>query len=106
MTAIKLASRMRLKAGCLDEYRRRHDALWPDLAALLRDVGIRDYSIHHDPADGALFAVMWCDTPERLAELPDHPVMRRWWAAMASLMAVNADLSPQALPLDTVFHLI
>jgi len=101
----KIASRMRLKPGCLAEYRRRHDLLWPELAALLKESGVEDYSIHHDPKDDALFAVMWCTAPERLATLPDHPVMRRWWAHMAPLMDTNADLSPINTPIETVFHL-
>lgn len=101
----KIATRMTLKPGHLDEYRRRHDALWPELAALLRETGIEDYSIHHDPQTNALFAVMWCRTPERLDALPDHPVMRRWWATMAPLMDTHPDGSPVSTPLETVFHL-
>jgi len=101
----KIAPRMRLKPGRLDEYRRRHDALWPELAELLKSCGISDYSIHHDPETNALFAVMWCATPERLDDLPAHPVMRRWWEAMAPLMEVNPDKSPVSVPLDTLFHL-
>lgn len=101
----KIATRMRLKPGQLEEYRRRHDALWPELADLLKSIGISDYSIHHDPETNALFAVMWCETPERLDDLPAHPVMRRWWDAMAPLMEVNTDKSPVSIPLDTVFHL-
>ena len=32
----KYAFRMRLHPGQEDEYKRRHDATWPELAALLR----------------------------------------------------------------------
>lgn len=102
----KIATRMQLKPGQLDEYRRRHDALWPELEALLREAGIEDYSIHHDPDTNALFAVMWCRTPERLDALPDHPVMRRWWAFMAPLMETHPDQAPVSRPLETVFHLV
>lgn len=101
----KIASKMRLKPGQIDEYRRRHEQIWPELAQLLRDTGIEDYSIHYDPETGILFAVMWCRTPEKLATLPSHPVMRRWWAHMAPLMATNADQSPVNTQLETVFHL-
>ena len=101
----KIASRMRLKAGNLAEYRRRHDLLWPELAALLKEGGVEDYPIHHDPETDALFAVMWCDAPERLTALANHPVMRRWWTHMAPLMDTHPDLSPISIPLETVFHL-
>lgn len=101
----KIATRMRLKPGRLAEYRRQHEALWPELAELLKNVGISDYSIHHDVETNALFAVMWCATPERLDELPAHPVMRRWWETMAPLMETHPDRSPVSVPLETVFHL-
>ncbi|MCM8730550.1 L-rhamnose mutarotase [Hephaestia sp. GCM10023244] len=101
----KVAFRMRLRPGCLEAYRQRHDAVWPDLSAALKAAGVRDYSIHHDPETDALFATMWRDDAARVAALADSDVMRRWWASMAPLMVTNPDLSPETVPLDTVFHL-
>lgn len=101
----KIAFRMQLKAGRLAEYRARHDAVWPELSALLREAGIRDYSIHHDPETDALFATLWRAAGHGMDALPAHPVMQRWWAYMADLMETNADLSPRSVVLETVFHL-
>jgi L-rhamnose mutarotase len=101
----KIAFRMQLKPGMAAEYQRRHDAIWPELAQLLRDAGIRDYSIHLDEETGALFGVLWRDTAHGMDALPAHPVMQRWWAYMADLMAVNPDNSPVVAPLVPVFHL-
>ncbi len=97
------AFRMQLRPGAGVEYRRRHDAIWPELAGLLKGAGISDYSIHLDEGSGALFAVQW--RAEEEVALADHPVMRRWWDHMADLMEVNADNSPVVVPLVTVFHL-
>ena len=36
------AFRMQLKPGMADEYRRRHDQIWPEVAELLRDAGSHD----------------------------------------------------------------
>ena len=52
------AFRMKLKPGKVAEYRRRHDEIWPELAQLLRDAGIYDYSIFLDEATLHLFAVL------------------------------------------------
>lgn len=101
----KIAFRMRLNPGALDEYRRRHDALWPELETLLRDAGIEDYSIHYDPETRALFGVLWRHEDHGMAQLPDHPVMQRWWAYMADLMDTHPDNRPIAVDLETVFHL-
>jgi L-rhamnose mutarotase len=53
-----LAFRMQLKQGVAAEYERRHDELWPDLAAALRKAGIFDYSIFLDEQTMSLFAVL------------------------------------------------
>ncbi len=42
---IRHAFTMRLKPGCADEYKRRHDAIWPELAEALGKAGVSDYSI-------------------------------------------------------------
>jgi L-rhamnose mutarotase len=37
--------------------------------------------------------------------LPDHPVMRRWWAHMRDIMATKPDGEPVAVPLEPMFHM-
>ena len=101
----QIAFTMRLNPGAAAEYRRRHDALWPELAALLRDAGVRDYSIFLDEASGTLFAVLRRTPDHRMDALPAQAVMRRWWDHMADLMATNPDRSPVVTPLVPMFHL-
>lgn len=101
----KYAFRMTLNPGMADEYRRRHDAIWPELATLLRDAGVQDYSIHLDEATNALFATLWRRDDHGMDDLPDHPVMRRWWAHMADVMETHPDGEPVAVPLVPMFHL-
>ena len=101
----KVAFRMKVHPGREEEYRRRHDAIWPELAALLRAAGVSDYSIHLDRETGTLFGVLWRRDGHGMDALPGHPVMRRWWEHMADIMETNPDGSPVALPLETVFHL-
>jgi L-rhamnose mutarotase len=101
----KYAFRMRLHPGRDAEYRRRHDAIWPELVELLKSAGISDYSIHLDRETGLLFGVLWRQDDHGMDDLPNHPVMRRWWDAMADIMETNPDNSPVVVPLETVFHL-
>ena len=101
----KLAFKMQLLPGKAEEYQRRHDAIWPELSQLLKEAGISDYSIHLDEATGALFGVLWRRKDHGMDALPKHPVMRRWWDAMADLMETHPDHAPVAVPLRTVFHL-
>ena len=101
----KVAFTMRLKPGQEAEYTRRHDAILPELVDLLRQSGIKDYSIHLDPKTSVLFGVLWRRRDHAMADLPAHPVMQRWWAHMADIMEVKADNEPVVTPLVTVFHL-
>ncbi|PRY26528.1 L-rhamnose mutarotase [Aliiruegeria haliotis] len=101
----KYAFRMRLNPGCREEYQRRHDAIWPELAELLRGAGISDYSIHLDPETDLLFGVLWRADDHRMDSLPETEIMQRWWAHMADIMETQADNKPVVVELETVFHL-
>jgi L-rhamnose mutarotase len=99
------AFRMKLKPDTVDEYKRRHDQIWPELAQLLREAGIYDYSIFLDEEDMHLFAVLKLKETNMRELLPSHPVMRRWWDHMADIMQVEPDNKPSEWPLTPMFHL-
>ncbi len=101
----RIAFKMQLTKGFEQEYKKRHDEIWPDLSTLLKSTGISNYTIYLDEATGALFASMEVDDSARLADLPHHPVMKKWWKAMADIMETNTDNSPVSIPLKEVFHL-
>lgn len=101
----KYAFKMRLNPGMEAEYKRRHDEIWPELVALLKDAGVSDYSIHLDPETLILFGVLWRREDHGMDALPAHPVMQRWWAHMADIMQVKPDNEPVAVPLVNVFHM-
>lgn len=101
----KYAFKMQLNPGCLDEYRTRHDEIWPELVTLLQEAGVSDYSIHLDPDTNILFGVLWRADDHTMDALSDHPVMQRWWAHMADIMATHPSNEPVATPLVPVFHM-
>jgi len=96
---------MKLKKGYEEEYKRRHDEIWPELAEELKKAGISDYSIFLDEAAGTLFAVQKLADDNSVDALPGKEVMRRWWDFMADIMEVNPDNSPVCTPLREVFHM-
>ncbi len=101
----RYAFKMFLNPGRADEYRRRHDEIWPELTALLKQAGISNYSIFLDAETHILFAYL--ERPERhgMDALPLDPIMRRWWAHMGDIMATQPDGSPVARPLEDMFHM-
>lgn len=96
---------MKLKPGNEAEYEKRHNEIWPDLSQVIREAGISDYSIFLDEKSLTLFAVQKRAPGHRADELPNHPVVQKWWAYMAPLMETNPDHSPVCVGLKQVFHL-
>jgi L-rhamnose mutarotase len=105
MTTEKIAFRMFLHAGQVAEYKRRHDQIWPELVNLLKDAGVSDYSIYLDEQHHVLFATLRRTSDHGMDALPQHPVMKKWWAYMGDIMQSNADGSPVVEALPCMFHL-
>ncbi len=99
------AFRMRLKPGRVAAYEAAHDALWPELADLLRQAGISDDAIWHDPGTDRLFGHVTLRDDHALDALCAEEIMRRWWTHMAPMMETRADDSPVTVPLRRVFRL-
>jgi len=102
----RIAFKMQLFKGFEEEYKKRHDALWPELAALLKATGISEYSIFLDETNNSLLGVLKAVDPAALDNLPAHPVMQRWWQYMGDIMETNPDNSPVSVPLKEVFYLL
>lgn len=99
------AFKMKLKAGFEAEYKKRHDEIWPELKQLLSVSGISDYSIFLDEETLILFAVQQLADDFEPAAIPNHPIVKKWWAYMADIMETNPDHSPVTASLKEVFHM-
>jgi L-rhamnose mutarotase len=101
----RVAFKMKLNDGAKEEYKKRHDEIWPELKDLLKETGISDYSIFLDEFTNNLFGVLKVEIADNLNNLPANVVMQKWWAYMRDLMECNEDNSPISMPLKEVFHL-
>jgi L-rhamnose mutarotase len=101
----RIAFKMKLFKGFEAEYKKRHDALWPELAELLKATGISEYAIFLDETTNSLFGVLKAIDPAALDNLPASAVMQRWWQYMGDIMESNPDNSPVSVPLKEVFYL-
>lgn len=99
------AFRMKLFPGVIEEYKRRHDEIWPEMLDMLRAYGASDYSIYHDPETDCLFGILELQDPQRFDESAQTEICRKWWDYMADLMETNPDKSPISRTLDLVFHM-
>ena len=92
----------------IDEYKRRHAAVWPEMRAALSRAGWHNYSIFLRP-DGQLFG--YVEVPESLAaaqEAMSHEeVNARWQTWMAEMFQDNDGTPADEMmdELEEIFHL-
>lgn len=101
----RIAFKMFLNKGFEAEYKKRHDEIWPELANLLKDSGIANYSIFLDEETLVLYGVLDCHNEIKYQNLPFQPVMQKWWEYMKDIMKTNEDGSPVSIPLREVFYM-
>lgn len=89
----------------VEEYRRRHDEIWPELLILLKESGVSDYSIFFDETSLSLFAVQKVNGEGGSQDLGDNPIVQKWWSYMADIMETNPDNSPVSIELPEVFRM-
>jgi L-rhamnose mutarotase len=92
---------MMLKPGAEEEYKRRHDAIWPELRDALLTSGVTSFSIFRHELMLFAYQERSSDTPQ-----PDEPalVVWRWWREMAPLMETLPDTRPLQVPIEEVFN--
>jgi L-rhamnose mutarotase len=95
---------MKVKPGCVDEYVKGHDNIWPEMAATLSAHGAHNYSISLLPSTHQLFAFVEIDSETAWDAIADTEVCQRWWKFMAPLMETEGG-RPKAEPLREVFYL-
>jgi len=101
----RLAFKMYLNEGQKEEYKKRHDELWPELHLLLKEAGISEYSIFLDEETNILFAFQKLSGTGSSQDLGKTEIVQKWWAFMADIMKSNPDNSPVSKPLEEVFYM-
>ena len=104
---MRVCFQLHVKPDRLNEYRRRHEAVWPDMLDALARAGWNNYSLFLAP-DGLLIG--YFETPsldEAVAAMARTDVNRAWQADMAEFFEDLDGLRPDQgfLVLDEVFHL-
>ncbi len=101
----RMAFKMKLIPGMLEEYKKRHDDLWPELHRLLKDNGLSEYSIFFDEETNILFAFQKQAGDQGSQDLGKTEIVQKWWKYMADIMETNPDNSPISKELVEVFYM-
>lgn len=101
----RIAFLMRIRPGTEAEYRRRHQQVWPQLLAGLRQAGCRNYSIYLQGSQ--LFAYMEVEDFQRyLQVMATSQASERWEASMRDILSRETEPATGFPPvLEEVFHL-
>jgi L-rhamnose 1-epimerase len=97
--------KMMLNSGMEDEYEKRHNELWPEMADMIHEYGGSNYTIFWDKDTNILFGYIEIEDEEKWSKGADTAINRKWWDFMAPVMETNPDNSPVAIDLKNVFHL-
>jgi L-rhamnose mutarotase len=98
---------LKVRADMIDEYRRRHREVWPEMLDALRNHGWRNYSLFIRE-DGTLFG--YFETPSSFAEaiagMSGEEVNARWQEQMAPFFEGAGEQADRMMTeLVEVFHL-
>ena len=97
---------LKVRADVLEEYKRIHQAVWPEMLDALRESGWHNYSLFMR-ADGLIFG--YFETEESLAvaqaKMAAKEVNTRWQEFMSPFMDANARPDETFLELEEYFHL-
>lgn len=84
--------------GQLEEYKKRHDNIWPEMVEVLKKAGIRNYTIWN--VGNELFGYYECDSVEEAARVQaESPVVDKWNEYMKDVMVMEMDPETGAQPL-------
>jgi len=97
----RVCFQVRVRAEKIDEYRERHQAVWPEMLAALSSTGWTNYSLFLRP-DGLLIGYLETEDFEAAkAAMDATDVNARWQAEMAPFF--SEELAFERL--EEVFHL-
>jgi len=97
--------KMKLYPGKVNEYKKRHNQLWPEMKDMIHEYGGKNYTIFFDEETLTLFGYLEIEDEELWNKSADTVINRKWWSFMADIMETNPDNSPVSTDLYQVFHL-
>jgi len=108
----RYASIIGLRPERLDEYKRLHAAVWPEILGMIRDCNIRNYSIHlRKLPDGDLYLFSYFeyvgdDFDADMAKMAADPKTQEWWELCKPCQAPLPDRSEGEwwAGMEEVFH--
>ena len=103
---IRKSFRMTLKEGQIEEYKKKHDEIWPEISVALTNAGVTNYSIYYDKKDNTLIEYMELKENNTFHNLEELEILKKWNINMKNLLETKSDnnATPVVRELEEVFH--
>ena len=103
---IRKSFRMTLKEGKLEEYKKKHDEVWPEITEALTDAGVTNYSIYYDKDDNALIEYLELKDNNTFDQIEELEILKKWNIYMKDLIETKSAEDATAIQKELleVFH--
>ncbi len=94
----------RVKEGQLEEYKKRHDEIWPEMTEVLNEAGVHNYTIWN--YQDKVIGYYECESIEKADYVQGNSeVVARWNEYMKDVMEMEFDpVTGSQVRLDQVFY--
>ena len=101
----RLCFTFELYEGVEDEYKRRHDEIWPELVADIKAAGFSNYSLFRRGTQVVAYAEVAPDLAAAMSKLATSEANGRWSAWFEELIVNLTDVKGQLMSMQEVWHL-
>jgi L-rhamnose mutarotase len=94
-----------IRPGTEDEYKRRHDEIWPELVAVIKDAGVSNYSIFRRGTQVFLYLECEPDRETAFSKIGATEVNARWSEWFEDIIIDMTDENGELRWGEEVWHL-
>jgi L-rhamnose mutarotase len=94
-----------LKPGAEREYKRRHDAIWPELVTALREADVRNYTLFRRGREVIGYAECYPDASTAFGKVAATEVDARWSKWFEDVIEQRFDERGRPFTAEEVWHL-
>ena len=94
-----------IKPGTEEEYKRRHDEIWPEMVQALHDSGISNYSLFRRGLEVIAYAECEPDARTAFGRMQTTEVDARWSKWFEDVIAQRFDDQGEPMTVEEVWHL-
>jgi L-rhamnose mutarotase len=101
----RICFRFEIYPGQEAEYKRRHDAIWPELVEAIKESGLANYSLFRSGQEIVAYVECEPDVATAFAKLSTYAANERWSEWFQDVIVSLTDENGDLFRIDEVWHL-